>query len=800
MKKLFITLIALFITALSFAQDNYRIYKKNNYIWAVNQTTSVLLEEGARYIKVDKPKITSVDYDITGLGSLPRLNISQILKEDGSPYTVTEWEEFYTSSTQNFSTASGGSGAVTSVNGLTGDVVIDNSKFEGIVNNETEYNALTPVEGSTMRVATEFLIGGLITVGVGDWYYDGSSWQITTLDVVDIVTYGGTVDADAELLNFRVGQALHFHTIASTTFTSGQLMGSIVNENALAGFVNVTVEAGVQGVLRKNADGSVVVFYTTKTEDIDWALSTQGLTTECLPTVTNAPRLDYANTFTVDADGYYFLKHKADAVNGTGILYIGTTVGTQDIFDNLTNRITATELEKSYTIELEAGVTYHVSTQAGGGSDMTNACYELYPVSYLSKVTLSQNALDNGYSLIGQELDAPKPDVNAYNEYINNLDPYYVVFSKENFARTISNVNVNGVNATFDTNANAIDNGDGSLTLNTTGNGSFSARANTNETIIGCDEYFEITSPAGGNFTTIEFSLTTDPEALAEQNGNTFRVQLGGTNWNVLDTDGNVLGNGTGGTATYRFTRTLAGFKIERDGVEIYNTSAPSVPTDYRIDPQPVVPNASGYYRVEDRHAVQTSIANDNTTNIVTGHDLTQAGDLTLKFSFADDTGAHLWQNVNIDASEVLNRFNATAAQDGSMTIFSDDYIRINVVDPATGEFQFIDTGREFEYLWSELWVVADQSITDTTSSGYQDIQGTNLRFQWGTSTTGVVILPVPFADNSYKLTATAQFNDARIATTNSKTTTQFNILVETATGGSSGVGADWMAIGIKPQ
>lgn len=593
----------------------------------------------------------------------------------------------------NLNLNSGGSGA-SGAQGTTND-----AGFLAVVNTEAEFNALSPVAKDWIRVDTEFLIGGAITFGVGYYYYDGSGWQIIALDsvssFVDWVSEACYIEPASSA--YDVGNASNFLDEITAAQLATLPSGAHVRWTApqdvtlntmrvarLGAATSTTISwessTGVSGSDTQLGDGNIDI-------NLGGVELAAGDTIDFTLVEITGGQMQLATVALAQADGWTALQDYSG--------FATTSFWTNNLsgFEGVSSQITIrTNEDDSLLIVDRDANTLTPTTQAF--VDTLTPCPD----------------------------DVPKVDADSINEYINNLDDYYVVFAKENFARTIANVNINGVNATFDNLENAVDNGDGSLLLSTTNNGNFNARASTSEFICKCDDYIEITTPAGGNFTTIQFSLSTDPLAFAEQNGNELRVFLGGSNWSLLDTGGNVLESGThGGSATYRFTRTLVGFSVEREGVEIYSTPVPDKPVNYRIDPQPIVNGASGVYRVGDRHEQLTPIANDNTTNIVTGHDLTQAGDLTLRFQFADESGAHLWQMVQIDANEVLERFNASAAQDGSLTLFSDDYGRINVIDPATGEFQFIDTGRDFSYLWSELYVVADNlSSSDNHSSSEQ--------------------------------------------------------------------------------
>ena len=55
-----------------------------------------------------------------------------------------------------------------------------------------------------------------------------------------------------------------------------------------------------------------------------------------------------------------------------------------------------------------------------------------------------------------------------------------------------------------------------------------------------------------------------------------------GTGYQLLDPTDTVVADGTAEQGTYRFTRTLYGFQVTRDGVEIY--TSPEVCINYATD------------------------------------------------------------------------------------------------------------------------------------------------------------------------------------------------------------------------
>ena len=91
-------------------------------------------------------------------------------------------------------------------------------------------------------------------------------------------------------------------------------------------------------------------------------------------------------------------------------------------------------------------------------------------------------------------------------------------------------------------------------------------------------------------------------------------------------------------------------------------------------------------------------------TNIVTGFNLLQAPRMRMKILARDTASSAPWAIAEIDVDSMIARFNAGATPDAFLHVFDNDFVSINVVDPATGELNFTDPGRAMEIAWLELW------------------------------------------------------------------------------------------------
>ena len=128
------------------------------------------------------------------------------------------------------------------------------------------------------------------------------------------------------------------------------------------------------------------------------------------------------------------------------------------------------------------------------------------------------------------------------------------------------------------------------------------------------------------------------------------------------------------------------------------------------IDDLPVFADApTGTFKI-DEFQPETPInisSNAVGTNIDLDMDLTQAEGLTLKLLFADQTTGIAWQQPIIDVDRLLLNFEAESALDGYALVFSNQWMRINVVDPVQGILNFVDQGRDMQFVKTELFITA---------------------------------------------------------------------------------------------
>ena len=218
----------------------------------------------------------------------------------------------------------------------------------------------------------------------------------------------------------------------------------------------------------------------------------------------------------------------------------------------------------------------------------------------------------------------------------------------------------------------------------------------------------------------------------------TFQPNTGITMWDLFPAVGNQNIVGGGGFSPTS-TGTLEIIELDLNSARPNNANTPIV-----------VQGASGLHRIGLAPTVNIGTAD---TSFNTGFDLTQPGELMIRFIAADGGGAARdWESGFLNVDRMLERFNAGDTVDGFLHIFDNDFVVINLIDPTTGEFLIRETGRDVG-IRAELWIVANTvskrlgemvhkkstsfaSDADAMSQGY-------LPIKQGTVTNGVLIYPL---------------------------------------------------------
>lgn len=159
------------------------------------------------------------------------------------------------------------------------------------------------------------------------------------------------------------------------------------------------------------------------------------------------------------------------------------------------------------------------------------------------------------------------------------------------------------------------------------------------------------------------------------------------------------------------------------------------------IDDLPVFADApTGTFKLDEfqpETPIET-VSTANGTNINLGMDLTQAEGLKLKLLFADQPTGIAWQQSIIDVDRLLLNFEAESALDGYALIFSNQWVRLNVVDPVQGILNFVDMGRNMQFVKAELFITAptvnglitvQNPVTIVTTASFQPFGDPNPLF-----------------------------------------------------------------------
>ncbi len=128
--------------------NQFKIYRKDNYIIVVNDFNGELYQGFVKEVFVKKSNTNQAAYKLFNVKDFDYKNgliIEQILKEDGNPYTQSEFEDFYTQNTGNFN----GGGDSQGIQSVTGDIVDNTDPENPVVNKPIIYQTkwLTDMQG-----------------------------------------------------------------------------------------------------------------------------------------------------------------------------------------------------------------------------------------------------------------------------------------------------------------------------------------------------------------------------------------------------------------------------------------------------------------------------------------------------------------------------------------------------------------------------------------------------------------------------------------------------------------------------
>ena len=340
-----------------------------------------------------------------------------------------------------------------------------------------------------------------------------------------------------------------------------------------------------------------------------------------------------------------------------------------------------------------------------------------------------------GYHLV--DVDEPI-DYCGINEFLETIGDYKLYISHEDTGGHTINASVYTaktgltVPATYENLQNATDNGSGGVVFAGGTNSVYNKRANTVEILRDPGDWIQFSTGQAAQFESLYIGLSTDPDYVPHADSGFYRFLISPNFYRLFGPDNTILSEQNNESGTYRFTRTLYGFLITRNGVTLFES--PEVCNNYGgAKSTTVVDGDTGYYRLT-RHEGATSIANTNDTVIDTGHQLTENDGRVLKVQFEDDTGAHMWGLLEVNVDDLFRRFDAGQTNLSSSTVFDNDFPVIMAnsrEDLEAGKLLITDNGREQRYLWSELWIAAPQRdpiielqgvTTFSTTAAFQNV------------------------------------------------------------------------------
>lgn len=218
--------------------EKYKIYIKGNY-FLIEKVTNREIQYGHRKeVLVDKNNLQKPIYRIFNVKDWRQrepLHISQILKEDGIPYTQEEWEVFYTTNTGNFSLGSVNLDphildALNNANSpsISNPFATLNDVLTRIVYGSNNPNIIPPsgtfkAGDNYVQTSTGDSTGTVISIWIYDgtqWVPEGSSpilvtcnnreiWTNATTDTVSVVIYtdgsAAVYDENSVVTNYSTG-------------------------------------------------------------------------------------------------------------------------------------------------------------------------------------------------------------------------------------------------------------------------------------------------------------------------------------------------------------------------------------------------------------------------------------------------------------------------------------------------------------------------------------------------------------------------------------------------------------------
>ena len=226
----------------------YKVYRETNYIRVIDTTTNELFNGTVKDVFVDKSNTQKNIYRLFNVKDLAEdtvFSIPDILKANGSAYSVSEWEAFYTENTGNFN---GGGTAPTNLS-------YTPSPTQGTVTSDTGTDATIPLADGTnagLLKPTKFtVLENTSGVNTGDQDLSGKA-------NINSPTFTGTPTAPTAIAGTNTTQ------IATTAFVAG---GLAIKENA---FSKNTAFNKNFGLNTGDIVGATTLLNQYSTTPVDW--------------------------------------------------------------------------------------------------------------------------------------------------------------------------------------------------------------------------------------------------------------------------------------------------------------------------------------------------------------------------------------------------------------------------------------------------------------------------------------------------------------------------------------------------
>ena len=226
----------------------YKVYRETNYIRVIDTTTNELFNGTVKDVFVDKSNTQKNIYRLFNVKDLAEdtvFSIPDILKANGSAYSVSEWEAFYTENTGNFN---GGGTAPTNLS-------YTPSPTQGTVTSDTGTDATIPLADGTnagLLKPTKFtVLENTSGVNTGDQDLSGKA-------NINSPSFTGTPTAPTATVGTNTTQ------IATTAFVAG---GLAIKENA---FSKNTAFNKNFGLNTGDIVGATTLLNQYSTTPVDW--------------------------------------------------------------------------------------------------------------------------------------------------------------------------------------------------------------------------------------------------------------------------------------------------------------------------------------------------------------------------------------------------------------------------------------------------------------------------------------------------------------------------------------------------